>query len=264
MAKVRDIEIGRLFGKSERVHIYLGTKAQEPVILKVAATIDDNDVITDESSFFNVLDNKITEIDELQSRIGEKLAHYGWLFTKPIDLFMEETQGNRYISVYAIPEIKPEDITSMTKLCNNVEIDVRTSVWIIGRLLKIYGFFELMSLEDSNVTKYPQFSADSYLIDPKHHRVLFYNCPSKVYEDVTASDYIKAISNFMLGWVCANDDPDEQEYVELLKDFAEKGRGKASEAHTELYDLVKEKWGIQYYPFTYRDHGAALWIKIEE
>ncbi|MBO7664635.1 hypothetical protein J6S46_02135 [Candidatus Saccharibacteria bacterium] len=82
--------------------------------------------------------------------------------------------------------------------------------------------------------------------------------------DVVATDFVKATSKFILNWVVVGDDPAEQEYLELLKDFSEYGRCSFEEAHGDLYRLVERLWGIQYHPFTYRDRGTIIWKTIKE
>lgn len=262
--KIRDIEVGAKIGETTKFRIYLG-KADSgyQVLLKVAKTFDDNDVLTQESGHFNLLRCFAEQAEVYEKHAGKtKSSHYDWLFARLRASFMEPTQGDRRINVYEVPEISFDKLMPLTKLCAGAEIDARTSVWIMGRLFKFYSFFELIALELDSVAQYPIFNPDNFVIGVERHRLVYYNYSGSI-PDVVAYDFVKAISKYILDWAVISEDPKEQEYLELLKDFSERGRKSFEQAHADLYDLVYKLWEIGYHPFTYRDRDTLVWKTIK-
>ena len=262
--RVRNIEVGNRIGESPKFRIYLGTTDDaKQVILKVAKTFEDGDILAREAGKFNIMQSLGTEIAKFESDQGGN-SHYDWLFANLLSSFMEPTQGDRRINVLEVFDTDLGKLVPLAKLHAETEIDARTSVWILGRFLKFYSFFELMAASGDNpITRYPVFSPDDYLVGPERHRLVYYNFSGDV-ADVIANDFVKAIAKFVLSWVAIEEDPLEQKYFHLLQDFAENGRTSFEEAHGDLYELVEELWGIHYHPFTYRDHDTIIWKTIKE
>lgn len=264
--KVRDITVEARIAEAPKFRIYLGkTDIGEQVILKVAKTFEDGDILTKEASKFNILRSFESELSSLQEIQSLPNAHFDWLFANLISSFMESTQGDRRINVFKIPDVDLAKLTPLTKVHTGTEIDARSSVWILGRFLKFYMMFELMTVaEKGSAPKYPLFSPGDYFIGPENHRLVYYNFSDDI-EDVVAYDFVKAIAKFILSWVAIEkDDPAQKEYQELLEDFANEGRRTFEEAHSDLYGLVERLWGIQYHPFTYRDRNTITWKTIKE
>lgn len=257
--------MGNLIGNAPKFRIYTGTTDDnKQVIMKVAKTFEDGDILAEEASKFNLLRVFESQIAALQEKKGDGNAHFDWLFASLMSSFMEPTQGDRRINVYAMPDVDLSELVPLKTLHNRTEIDARTSIWILGRFLKFYSFFELMALSDDNpIVRYPLFSADDYLIGPEQHRLIYYNYSGDM-ADVLGVKFVKSIAKFILDWVVVGDSPEEQKYLSLLSDFAKNGRGLAGEAHKDLYTLVRELWGVQYYPFTYRDRNTITWKKMQE
>lgn len=263
--KVRDIEVGSRIGESSRFRIYLGKRDDEQsVIFKIAKTFEDGDVLANEASKFNAFRAFAEQIAQFEKAQNKKLSHYDWLFANLESSFLESTQGYRRVNVFTTPDTDVSKLTPLTKLRDEVEIDVRTSVWILGRFFKIYAFFELMKIgSDAILTRYPLFSPDDYLIGPERHRLIYYNYSGE-FPDVVATDSVKEVVNFMLEWIVVEDDATALNYYRLLKDFAKYGRGTFEDAHRELYDYVRSHWGIKYHPFTYRERGTVVWKPFKE
>ncbi len=263
--KVRNYEVGTLIGESSKFRIYLGKSGEEQVVIKVAKTFEDGENLAEEASWFNVLRAFIAQVERMQNDLGSTNAHYDWLFAHLKSSFLESTQQDRRINVLEIIDVDFNKLIPLPKLCSQTKIDARTSVWILGRFLKMYSFYELLANSGDNpIVQYANFSPGDYFIGPERHRLIYYNHSGHV-ADVAANDYVITIAKFILDWVLAKDEESaEQKYFELLNDFAAKGRTTCSEAHAELYRLVSELWGIQYYPFTYCDQESGRWKTIKE
>ena len=263
--RVRNFEVGDRIGEASKFRIYLGTRDdKQPVILKVAKTFEDGDVLAQEAGKFNILRSFGEQVAKFEVSQGRSSSHYDWLFANLLSSFMEPAQGDRRINVFMTPDADLSKLIPLTKLHAEVEIDTRTSIWILGRFFKFYSFFELLAADrDDNVSRYPIFSPDDYLIGPEKHRLIYYNYSGDM-ADIIANDFVKAISRFVFGWVVTGDNLEEQEYLKLLKDLSEHGRYSFEEAHKDLYQLAEKLWGIQYYPFTYRDRDTIVWKTLKE
>lgn len=261
--ELRGYEVGSQIGESSRCRLYLGDNATEQVVIKVAKTFEDGDSLAEEASWFGVVNSFIKQVATMQEKLGETNAHYDWLFAELVSSFLEPTQGDRRINILRFTDVELSDLIPLPKLRQQTQIDARTSVWILGRFLKIYSFYELISDSGDNpIFKYANFSPGDFLIGPKTHRLVYYH-HSEHTTDVVATAYVKPIVQFILDWTAIDDDPSELAYIKLLQDLASQGRATFEEAHTDFYRLVRELWGIQYYPFTYREELGA-WKQIKE
>lgn len=262
--RVQDIEVKKRIGESSKFRIYLGERGDqhEEVVLKVAKTFEDGVILSKEAGIFTSLGAFVDEITRLEEGSGAgNTANYGQLLAHLESSFMEPTQSDRMINVFSFPDTTMSELTPMAKLYKSTEIDPRTSVWILGRLFKLYGFYEL--IKEDGIPSYPHFRADDYLIGPTKHRLIYYNC-SEMTADVVAYDFVREITNFIISWLPASMDEKDQIYRDLLHDFSINGRKKCREAHKDLYEVVNDLWGIQYHPFTYRERDTLNWKNIEE
>ncbi len=261
---VSGYEVGKLIGESARQRIYLASRGEDSAIMKVAKTFDDGVSLSMEASWFTHVAAFLKEADKVCIEGGLPLAHYDWLFARLKRSFMEPTQGDRRIVILDAIDVDISKCIPLPKLCAEVEVDARSNVWILGRLLKLYSFYELIAESvDNPVVNYAIFSPDDYLVEPEHHRVIYYNHSGSL-DDLTGHAYVKVIAQCMLDWLAASSDPKEQQYFQLLEDFAQLGRISCAVAHKELYELVRQLWGRKYYPFTYRARGAKNWKNIQE
>ena len=256
---VRGYEVGKMFGESTKQRLYLGSSESQPVVIKVAKTTADNQFLAEDAKWFSRLRTLNQEIVSMQAQQQRTSAHYELLFAQLVSSFMEPTQGNRQINVYAYPETSLECLVPLPKLQQTTRIDARTTVWILGRLFKLYGMYELMAASTSRLTpEYALFYPSDYLIDPLKHRLIVYNYSGQ-YRGGSAAGLIAQIAQYLLQWSAMEDGETELQYYALLKDFSQFGRQTFNLAHQELYQLVGNLWGYHYYPFTYRDTHSDMW-----
>lgn len=262
--KVRDYEVGAKIGENSKFRIYLGRSPQQQVILKVAKTFEDGDVLSEEATHFKLTWAVIKQLAEYQTEQQQENAHYDWLFTGLEASFMEPSQQDRRINVFSVVDTEFSKLTPLPKLRHDTEIDVRTSVWLLGRFFKLYGFYEILSVAGDNpIPDYAKFSPADFLVGPEHHRLILYNYSGKI-RDMTANNLVKLITKFIYDWIGFDEDEKSQRYRELLEDYMSVGRTSFEEAHREFYDLVQELWGIKYHPFTYRKQDTRKWQIIKE
>gem|GEM_PF-2112657 len=265
--KVRDIEVKNKIGESQSFRVYHGEDENgQGVVIKVAANYDDNDKLAAEAGLVVSMQSFADKITGFETELngGKKLSRYDLLFAKLETTFIEQSQGDRRINVFSVPETSIDKLTPLVKLSHETQIDARSSVWILGRLLKFYSMFELMTIDlDNKVPSYPSFSPSNFFIGPERHRLICYNFPN-VEVDAIATDHIKAIASFILDWVVIEKDESEEQYLRFLKDLSANGRKKFKDAHMELYANVSGWWGFEYHPFTYRDRNTSIWKTIKE
>lgn len=259
MAEFKGIKIGNKIGETSKFRIYTGEKDGETLIVKVAKTFEDGEVLQREAAKFTGLNNQIAHI----STLAGPEAGYELLLAHIDKSFLEPTQGDRRINVLSSPKVSMDELVPLPKLYNNTVIDARTSVWILGRLYKLYNLFELVkSINSDDAVKYPLFSPGDYLVSPEYHRVVYYNFSGEI-EDSLATNFVRAVTKFIRTWV---DEDSDKEYLNLLDKLTSEGRDTFEQAHQELYELVEKLWGIGYYPFTYKDKGTNYYktISIKE
>lgn len=262
--KVRDIDVEKLIGESSKFRVYLGHIRDQQVVVKVAKTFKDNDVLVKDARTFNTLRTFDLHLQDMSERLHQNTVDYNLLFANLVSSFMAESQGDRRINVYTTPGLNFDSAMPLAKLSTQFEIDARTSVWIIGRLFKFYGMFELLKIaRNLDACNYPVFSEHDYFIGPEIHRLVYYNFSDEIY-DVYATEIVKHIASYMLKWTVFDDTSENQRYQSLLEDFSMHGRETAAKAHEDLYDLIRELWGIHYYPFTYRAHETTSWKIMKE
>lgn len=135
--KVRNYEVGKLIGEASKFRIYLGNDGNRQVVMKVAKTFEDGDSLAEEAGWFNVLRAFISQVTEMQEKSGETSSHYEWLFANLLSSFLEPSQKDRRINIFEVVDTDFGQLIPLPKLRTETEVDARTSVWILGRFLKI-------------------------------------------------------------------------------------------------------------------------------
>jgi hypothetical protein len=132
-------------------------------------------------------------------------------------------------------------------------VDLRTSVWITGKLLKILTF-----VHDAGIS-IGDLSLGNVLIEPNQHYVVVFDWANArkhaggvphavVWEEIrsVASTVIEVLGG------TATDSEEEQggRYIAHLTNLASNGAWTAKEAHRMFYALADDLWPRQFYPFT--------------
>lgn len=274
---IKDVKIVKLVGEAENFRLYTGKRGNETVLVKVAKTIDDNQLLAMEAGRANEMKEFNTQLEDFDKKNDRESPAFGLLFAELLYSFTESTQGDRRINVFRINGVEADNLIPLTKVAYQTIIDPRTSVWIIGRFFKLYFFYELMAdfltgLDHPDHEKvnphYPVFNPDDYFIDIAGHHLIYFGF-SPTFEGASANPYIKDITRFMLDWLHEDCDKDTDDYINSVKYieqlwyFRDHNISTARCAHTELYSLVRELWGIEFYPFTYQNKNApGSWITL--
>ena len=287
---IRGIEINELLVESKTARIYLATKDGKTVILKIAKTFGDNRDMDIESNVFNFFDNAVKYCRErnIEERRSSP-SRFDLLYAKLEDSFIEDSQYDRRINILSARDIEIDELCRLTEMHKKFEIDLRTSAWIMGRLLKWGIFHEYLHIVSEAEEKerekeaqkkkeyydkdpfqnYYEFYPDDWLICPEKHRLVYYNGTNKNYTTSEYTNVVQDMAKFVLDWI-GIDKPNEkeQEYIKTLKSLQKDGKlryGFTPQGISEVfYDAVKKVWDIIYYPFTYRERGTKQWQTKEE
>lgn len=288
--QIRDYTILQPLDEAKHSKNYLARDGDgESVILKISKTFDDNHMLLQEARNFRLY-SEVAELydgdDDCDER-GSSPSKYDLLFAKLEETFLEESQHDRRINIFSIRDINYNDLVPLSELHEKVKIDLRTSSWILGRLLKWYAFqAEVHRFMEENekqftyVSKEPEyynFDPKDFLICPAKSRLIFYNgFTTKWSLNGWSNNSPKIISQYILDWVKTEKVKDaEKDYLKALHELVEKNTLTCRQFNyeekdyesilNEIYKIISNSFGISYYPFTYCDKDdPKTWKKIED
>lgn len=188
----------------------------------------------------------------------EKKLNYDLLFPGVVDSFISDDQGRRRINILSLKGVA--GIRKMIPLSNlanrdRLRINLPTSAWIMGRLLKLLGFthsqgIAVRALQGNNV-----------LIEPDNHFMVVFDWSSAhtYQQDVPRSarqDDIARAAQAVFAAIGGNPDTadfpynlEDGRYVKLLERFTRGKESNADKAHANFYELVDEVFGRGFRPF---------------
>jgi hypothetical protein len=158
----------------------------------------------------------------------------------------------------------PEGLPALVLLSSlpekaGIRVDPKTSVWIVGKLLKLLTFTQSIGVSVGDL------SGDNVLIHRKDHFVMVFDWSTanashggRVPDDI-AREEISQVAR--LGYLILGGNPETGElpyddqlpnsgYEKLLFDLVRGGYTDAHKAHTDFYKLARAAWPGRYYPFT--------------
>ena len=292
-----EVDTSKLLTETEHAHIYLAQKGEKTVIFKIAKTFDDNEALMAEAHNFEFFMNAIEFSEE--HRIEERKkspSKYDLLFTKLEETFLAETQYDRRVNILSVRDADINEFALLTDLQSRVKIDLRTSAWVMGRLLKWILFHDAlhrMSIEahrdesDIAYREWIDFDPKDWLICPNQNRLVRFS--GNVTSCDEFRDVVKKMADFVYNWTEAEKpSKNEADYIRFLKELKNRGwydwfwtkrfwKKEATveeleekyseldfeETHDKFYEIVSATWGISYYPFTYREINSNTWEKKE-
>lgn len=209
------------------------------------------------------LKRKSDEIEEEYARStgASRPLNYDLEFPEVLTCFVAADQGNRRILILTFRSI--ETVTEMVPLSNltskdRLRVDLRTSVWIIGKLLK------LLTFAHSEGFATELMSGRNILIAPNRHYTLVFDwsralmaepgqlptaCMRKDIMGAARAALVALGSDLAKGTVPDTDDA-ERPYIDHLFWLAKGNTDDAQEAHRRLYEISDSLWERQFHPFT--------------
>jgi hypothetical protein len=231
-------------------------------LLQIATEVAHNGGLDRAAFLLDILAHHAEKLEEEYALVKKKpeyMLNYQLGFPEVVDSFVSSDQGGRRINILKFRAV--EDASLMVPLSNIVRdrrrVDIRTSAWIMGKLLKILTFTYDANIANGDVT------LGNVLIEPDQHYVVPFNwAGAERYPDgvpeATIRDEIRSAAQCVLkvlgsedGSDVPNDGSEQQaRYIEHVTLLARNGERDAATAHREFYILVHELLPRGFYPFT--------------
>jgi hypothetical protein len=233
-------------------------------LLQIAGSVEHNSGLDRAAYILQELKHRSDELEEEYAKVKaepQMMLNYQLGFPELIDGFTSQEQGNRRINIVAFRNVdEPSQLVPIANLArkDHVRVDLRTSAWIGGKLLK-----DLVLSHDTGVFVH-LVNGNNVLIEPKEHYVLVFDfSSSKTYQGkIPAPERRKDIANAaqtvlaVLGADLAKgivpDDGEEgfDQYISYLLKLARGSESIAERAHKKFYEIVHSLWEHKYHPFT--------------
>lgn len=184
---------------------------------------------------------------------------------------LEATKDTKWISVNILGFRGVDDIELMIPLVkfqkSGIRVDLRTSAWIMGKLLKIISFAHDFRIEIGRI------NGNNILIHPDKHYVVVFDWSYATIHDttlkhLTISEEIKAAAKLVIKVLGTDlekvvEHNTDYLYINFLKSLANDGESSAKRAHKKFYDIVDllcenpdSVWEKGFYNFTTHNIGV--------
>lgn len=261
----RSYAVGKMVAETERYRLYLCRPSGEAAdhLLQVATAVEHNAALERAVYILDKLFREAERIEEEYSRVKQNPNHfvnYQLAFPEVVDTFVPAGQGGRRVNILRFRGV--DDVRKMVPLHNLVyrdrlRVDLRTSAWIMGKLLKILAFVHNAEIVIND------FSLGNILIEPDQHYVVIFSWADaelngdKVPQSIVREE-IRVAARVVIEILGGNpeagipDDGSEEHaaYQKYLHELAVHGASIASEAHRSFYGLVDSFGWRGFHPFT--------------
>lgn len=237
------------------------------MVLMIASSLEHNGVLDRVKyglgrmkDYADAYEETYAEQQRLAGVTDLKLLHYDWLFPQVYDAFLAPEQGNRRVLILDFPDANlASGIPLMQIEQNNLRVDLKTSAWMMGRILKLLSF-----LQESDI--WVSTAGEEYFFVPDQHRLMVLDY-STLFLQLNPSPG-RYIANLRSGtrmilntlgvkWRAKYWDYDyeledeaEQRYLNCLDNLYFCSPHSMTEAHQDFYKVVHGLWGRKFHPFT--------------
>ncbi len=231
-----------------------------PAILKIAKSKGLNGVLDREAFVLQTLQDAADKIEEERAASKKSELGYRRFFPRLVENFISTDQGGRRILILDMSYVceKLSDLAPISRLESRerLRVDPKTSVWILGKLLKLLGFAHYHHV---NV----RLAKDNVLLNREQHYVVVFDWSSSIVSDslITRSAANEEISQAALitigvlggseraGTIPKDPDLTDNWYRDLLFSLLLCDEKSADDAHTRFYETVRKRWPSQFHPF---------------
>lgn len=258
-------EVGKKVAETERYRLYLCRPSGTTVdhLLQVASTVEYNGALDRASYILEKLLCEAERVEEEYARVKPNPSHFlnnQLSFPEIVDTFVPADQGGRRVNILRFRGV--DDVRRLVPLQNLVHrdrlrVDLRTSIWIMGKLLKVLTF-----VHNEGITV-GDWSLGNILIEPDLHYVVIFNWADAqlksdgvprdtVREEIRSATRcaIEALGGTPEGGIPDDGDTQHASYQKHLVELAVQGDSSALTAHQAFYALVDSLWPRGYHPFT--------------
>lgn len=247
-----------------RIYVCRQDGAGRECLLQIAAASSQNGGLDRAAYLLKTLEVRATELEAEYAAIRtdpKSVLNYQLGFPEVVDTFVCREQGNRRVNVLAFRSV--EKVGQMVPLRNitardKLRVDLRSSVWIMGKLLKLLVF-----THGENIA-IRQLGGRNILIEPDQHYVVLFDWagaesyPEEIPEAIRRQEIAQAAKSVItvLGGDLAtgtfpdDGDPGFAKYTKFLLQLAAGHYRNAQKAHAKFYELADSLWPREFYPFT--------------
>lgn len=258
-------EVGKQVAKTNKSNLYLcaQTETGHSCLLQIATTSVLNDHLARAAFILQELKRHSDGLEEEYARVKPDpniYLNYDLSFPEVVDSFICKEQGNRQVNILAFRKV--EDVSEMVPLLNitakdKLRVDLRTSVWILGRILKLLDFIHSQGIsagivDGTNICIHPD----------KRYAVLFDWSSGTIHEgeevptqtqEKEISAAAKAAITVLGGNPETGEIPDDdgcEPYTDYLMHLARESELNAEIAHKLFYEAADRLWKREFWPFT--------------
>lgn len=253
-----------------RLYLCLQRQTGRRCLLQIAKTMENNGEL-DRAAF--ILKELKRRADELEAEYAgvkadsKDLLNYDLGFPELVDSFICRLQGGRRINILAFRNV--EDVSDIVPLINitakdRLRVELRTSVWIMGKLLKLLVFAHSENISVGLI------SGGNILIEPVQHYVLIFDWSAAqthvnaILADIRCQEITQAAQAVItvLGGDLETDtfpndgDENRDQYLSHLLRLARGSESNAERAHAKFYELIDSLWKREFHPFATKPLNA--------
>jgi serine/threonine protein kinase len=233
-------------------------------MLKIARRTAWNGLLDREAYLLQLMEKEAADLEAEYSKVkgGDKMLNYQFFFPKLVESFVSTEQGGSRINIISLSHVadKISDLTPIGHLITkeNVQIDPRTSAWILGKTLTALAFAKSMNVLIKDL------SGDNILINRNQHYVTLLDWSGAIISNgeipkdmirETIANSAKETFLIMGGDLSTGKLPENLQlqgnsYEKYLKDMMDGCFSDVHEAHRGFYEIVLSAWPREFYKFT--------------
>lgn len=261
--------IGDKVGTTKTYNLYRCTQLEtrRDALLMIALNTKSNGVLDRLAYLLRELKKQSDQLEEAFNAVKERpeqRLNYHFGFPELLESFRApESQGRRRVNVIAFA--CADRIGEMVPLSNIVKkdgqrVDLQSSVWILGKFLKVLAFAHDQGVEVGRL------SMSNLLIQPSEHLVTIFDWSSAQLHSTgevprdSRRDEISALARSVIGALGGNaarrhiprDEKDADTYDRYTRFLFQLVGGRwadAHAAHSDFYEMVDGLWERGFHPF---------------
>lgn len=237
-------EVKNLVAESDLYRLYVVNDGSQDLLLRIPTDVSGNGDIEREAFVLEHLSKQSADYEIDFAVDHDTKLHYDWLFPSLVESFVVAEQGDRRVNILALLGANVSQVAPLVKFMEVENVDAKTTVWVLGRLLKLQSFVNEIGIDYT-------FSENEVLIDPHHHQVIYLGWnTAKFEENADPRLNIKLATRAVLEWGVENGTEGETEYYKWLTQLADTGKRDAFVAFEDLYATARNIWGARkYHPY---------------
>lgn len=218
---------------------------ERQMLFQIAVDASKNAKLSRNGWALKLLKEQSDAIEKAYKEAGHKGSlNYDLGFPELTDSFIFDGQGSRQVNILRFREILELDaVIPLLKIWkDDLRVDLQTSAWILGKLLKTISFAHDNRIEVCKIT------GNNVLIHPDQHYVVLFDWSGMKIHDrsvpsMTVREEVKlaaklAIRALGVDLDLARTDDTDLPYTRMLQTLAREGMSDASKAHQAFYEIV--------------------------